>query len=202
MNRWLGIATEGWPVILALGALAGALAYSPWPFAALPALLSVVLAIIKFHDAEIEVHADPNGVLSPVSGKVTAISRHAEEIRILIRVKWFGPYSLRAPVEGTVRESQRKRRGHGMLLRTDEGEDVYLRLFGPEWFAPVSHLEYGARIGQAQRCGMLRLASAAEVVLPPDASIAVAKGERVSAGRTLLATIRPAPGETVPDASA
>lgn len=189
MKRWLGVAAEGWPVIFVLAVGSVAFYLSPWPFAAIPVAALILVAMAKFQDPEIRVKADPNGVLSPISGRVSSISRNGSEIRMLIRSNPFGPYVLRAPVEGTLRESQREHGGHGITLRTDEGEDIYLRLYGPRWFAPVATIDYGGRIGQGQRCGLLRLATAAELVLPADSVVKVAKGNRVLAGRSLLATV-------------
>ena len=189
MKRWLGIAAEGWPLILLLIVGSAAFYLSPWPFAAIPMVVLAVVAMAKFQDPEIRVKPDPNGVLSPVSGKVSSIRQGGGEIRMLIRTAPFGPYVLRAPVEGTLRETQREHGGHGITLRTDEGRDIYLRLYGPQWFPPVATINYGGRIGQGQRCGLLRLAAAAELVLPAESIIKVAEGNRVLAGRSLLATI-------------
>ncbi|MDX1443818.1 MAG: hypothetical protein R3270_08595 [Gammaproteobacteria bacterium] len=185
----LGIARDGWLVVLLLAAASAVVLLTPWPYTAIPLAVLAGVMLVKFQDPDINVVPDPNGVLSPVSGKVSSICRHGEELRILIRVAPFGPYLLRAPVEGTVRESEKEHLGHGINLRTDEGEDVYLRLHGPRWFAPVATVTYGNRIGQGQRCGLLRLAAAVELVLPEGSECKVAEGNRVLAARTLLATL-------------
>lgn len=200
----LGIARDGWLVVLLLGFAGAVLLISPWPYAALPLSMLAIVMLAKFQDPDIKVVSDPDGVLSPVSGKVSSISRHGDELRILIRITPFGPYQLRAPVEGTVREATREHRGHGITLRTDEGEDIYLRIHGPRWFPPVATVGYGNRVGQGQRCGLLRLAAAVELVLPASARPNVARGNRVLAARTLLATVGEAAGEAgaEPQASA
>lgn len=189
MRRWLSIANEGWPIIIVLAIVPVALWYSPWPLFAFPAVMPVLLAVVKFHDPEFDVDADPNGVLSPVSGKVSAIARHGDEWRILIRVGAFGPYFLRSPVAGDVRDAEREHAGHGISLHTGEGANIYLRLYGGRLFPPRSWLEIGSRIGQGQRFGVLRMAAGAELALPETAKLAVAEGDRVKAGRTLLAEL-------------
>lgn len=189
MKRWLGIANEGWPIIIVLAIVPVALLYSPWPLAAIPAVIPVLLAMVKFHDPEFDVDADPNGVLSPVSGRITAIGKHGDEVRILIRVGALGPYFLRSPVAGDVRDAEREHAGHGITLHTGEGANVYLRLYGGRLFPPRSWLEIGSRIGQGQRFGVLRMAAGAELALPDTATLTVTEGDRVKAGRTLLAEL-------------
>lgn len=198
MSRWLDVAVEGWPVILLLALLAAALFHFIPSLVVLPAFALPLLAAWKFHDPDISVETAPGGVISPVSGRVRAISHHGDELRILLQLQPFGPYFLRAPVEGKVSESKREHRGHGLSIQTDAGADIYLRLYGPALLSPRSPLSYGSRIGQGQRCGVLRLAAAVELVLPPHSELAVAEGDRVLAARSLLATT---PGTPLPSGS-
>lgn len=180
-----GIAREGWPIVLSLAAVAGLLLYCPWPaVAALPALLGV-LAAVKFRDPDREAPADALGVLSPVDGVVTAVDRDADGQRVQLRVAMFSPYLLRAPTEGRIHDA-----GHGLSIRTDEGEEVVLRLRGPRWLPSAAVLGYGERVGHGQRCGLLRAARCAEIWLPDDADLLVRRGARVRAGETALGRFR------------
>lgn len=182
-----GIALEGWPVVLALAGLTAWLVATPWPaFAVIPALL-LVGAILKFRDPPRSVPADPLGVVSPVDGRVCAIEREQDGLRLLIRIAPFGAYLLRSPTEGKILESGAERGGHGMRIRTDEGEEVLLRLLGPRWLPPAAANDYGERVGQGQRCGVLRMAKTAEIWLPLDAVLNVAVDAQVVAGESVLA---------------
>lgn len=182
-----GIALEGWPLVLALAALTAWLVASPWPaFAVIPALL-LLIAILKFRDPPRDVPADPLGVVSPVDGKVCAVEQAEDGLRVLIRIAPFGAYLLRSPTEGKVLESGAERGGHGMRIRTDEGDEVLLRLRGPQWLPPAAANDYGERVGQGQRCGVLRMASTAEIWLPLDAALTVAVDAEVTAGESVLA---------------
>lgn len=195
-----GLAVEGWPLVLLLAAASAWLVVGPQPVLALLPALLMLIAVLKFRDPPRTVPADPLGVISPVDGRVAAVSHNAEAVHVLIRVDFFSPYLLRSPTEGKVLESGAERGGHGMRIRTDEGEEVFLRLRGPRWLAPSSGIDYGERVGQGQRCGLLRMARAAELWLPADAELVVQRGERVRAGESVLGRLRRngAPAEREP----
>ena len=80
----------------------------------------------------------------------------------------------------------------GLWVRSEEQDDVVLlfpsRGFG---FAPRAFVRYGERVGQGQRFAYLRLATRAEVYLPPTASISMREGDRVQAGTAVLAELTP-----------
>lgn len=191
-QRHPAIAREGWPLI----ALAVVGTVAAWLALSDSAMLFAVLALafaFKFRDPERTIPAEPLGVVSPVDGRVElveeaddpALNRRA--LRIRLRVSFFGAYSARAPVEGKVLDLAGPR---GMRLQTDEGDDVILFInTAPSFARPRSILGYGARVGQGQRCGWLRLARVAEVYLPANARVLVEPGRRVLAGSDLLAEL-------------
>lgn len=186
-GEFYGLAAEGWPVVIALAVIAIGLLLSPWPFAALLPLVLLPMAVMKFRDPRRIVPADPLGILSPVDGRIVEIGREVDGLRICVRVNRFGAYLLRSPTEGKVLESGPAGGGHGFRLRTDEGDEVLLRLYGPRWLPAAAAINYGQRVGQGKRCGMLRATRIAEIWLPPDATIAVVKGQPVVAGVSVLA---------------
>lgn len=182
-----GVANEGWPFVLALVAAVLVLLFASTPiFSIVPAAL-LPIAILKFRDPSRDVPADPLGVLSPVDGVVLRVEQHNDESLLCLRVNAFGAYLLRSPTEGNVQESGPAHGGHGMRLRTDEGEEVLLRLYGPRWLPAAASVDYGQRLGQGQRCGVVRATRVAEVWLPADATLSVAAGDKVVAGETVLA---------------
>ncbi|HEX7031165.1 MAG TPA: hypothetical protein VF254_11240 [Gammaproteobacteria bacterium] len=180
-----GIALEGWPFVVAgLAAAAWLVTGSSPAYAVLPAALCV-LAVMKFRDPDRDV-SSAFGALSPVDGCVLKIEREAGGTRVLLRVALFGAYLFRSPTEGKVLEPGPENGGHGFRIRTDEGDEVLLRLTGSRWLPADAIVDYGERVGQGQRCGVLRAARFAEVVLPASATLAVETGERVRAGETVL----------------
>lgn len=192
MRPVLGVVIKGWPLLLLLLVVTLLLLMSSWPEGALVPAVLFVLAVGRLRDPDRDVPSDPLGVLSPVDGYVIRVHKGEHDIRLLLRVAWFGSYVLRCPTEGKVFEPAPPFRG--LAVRTDEGEEVYLHLFGPHGFAPLAWVGYGERIGQGKRCGELRLARAVELRLPPDADLKVAAGERVRAAETVLARFyRPEP---------
>lgn len=182
-----GLAREGWPFVIALIALTGWLVAGEWPaLAALPAAM-LVYAVFQFRDPPREVPADPLGIVSSVDGVVMDVTHSEDGIRLLLRIKMFSPYLLRSPTEGNVTESRTEHGGHGLTIRTDEGEEVWLRLRGPRWLPPAAAVGYGERVGQGQRCGLLRGARVAEIRVSSESEVLVQPGDKVFAGESVIA---------------
>lgn len=180
-----GIAAEGWPFVVTFLAIAAWLATGPsLAWALLPAGL-FVLAIMKFRDPDREI-SSAFGVLSPVDGRVMKVERDPDGVRVQLGIAIFSPYLFRSPTEGKVLESGAENGGHGFRIRTDEGDDVRLRLSGPRWLPAAAGIDYGERVGQGQRCGTLRAARQAEILLPATAVAIVKPGDEVIAGKTVL----------------
>lgn len=199
----LHISREGWPFLAAAVLLASAAWHFAGPvFALLPAGLTVWLVQV-FHDPTRAVPAVPLGVVSPVDGEVVTIGpagcRPLVEgaTSILIRISAMGTYTARSPVEGKALDipEDRGRPAHGyghsaLWLQTDEGADVVMYFDGYRFgLAPRAILRYGDRVGQGQRCAFLRLTKYVAVELPPDTRIVAHAGQRVVAGRDLLARL-------------
>jgi phosphatidylserine decarboxylase len=197
------VAPEGIPFLLALAAVT-VVTWHLWGTAraTIPFALLFYLYLI-FHDPQQAVSTAPLGVVSPVDGTVVETRSSANGLldgevhRIAIRVTSLGTYTARAPVEGKImdlntlsRPGSRPPDAAGLWLLTDEGENVILQFRGNRLrLAPRAFLRYGERVGQGQRCAYLRLTKFAEVELPGNARILVTKGQRVSAGVDLLATL-------------
>src|SRR5690606_13096648 len=180
-----GIASEGWPFVIASLAAALWLASGPsLAWATLPAAI-FLFSVFKFRDPDREI-SSAFGVLSPVDGRVNGVACDEGGVRVLLDIAIFSPYLFRSPTEGKVLEPGRSNGNHGFRIRTDEGDDVTLRLHGPRWLPAHAVIDYGERVGQGQRCGMLRAARRAEILLPADAAVEVETGQRVTAGKTIL----------------
>ncbi|VAW84810.1 Phosphatidylserine decarboxylase [hydrothermal vent metagenome] len=202
------IAREGW---LFIGALAvsgfmakfyfGLLAASPlW-------LLCIALAYL-FRDPGRVIPPAPLGVVSPADGEVLAIERvrdgylKRDANKISIRMNRFGTYATRAPIEGKILQHWHLPINDGsdndavaldryaMWLQSDENDDVVLVMaVGSQALKPVCYHQTGERIGQGERCGLVRFGGYIEVLLPIDARIKVAVGDTLCAGSDILATL-------------
>lgn len=195
-NPLISIPPEGWVVLGLVAVAAWLFKLSGLPLGALLLLASVVPGAYFFSDRARTVLARSRGVLAPVDG--TVVHRREchdpvlerEAIRIGIRVKFWGAYSLRSPVEGEVAEPPGGPQGEGAsVLMTDEGDAVVLRFRGGWWAAPPVWAPPGERLGQGRRCGLRRLARELELFLPATARVEVQLGSRVRCGQTLIATI-------------
>lgn len=197
------VAREGLPFILVAVASVGFL----WQFDLLewiyiPIGFLVWFGLI-FRDPRRDIPAVPLGAVSPVDGKVVDVSLTdkgalgTDAQRIFIRINSLGTYTSRCPVEGkimdfraAISESAEAASCTGLWVKTDEDDDVVLQFSGHRFgFAPRAFLRYGERVGQGQRCAYLRLTRVAEVQLPINARVLVAKGQRVSAGTDVLAKL-------------
>ncbi len=197
------IAQEGIPFLL-LACVAGLLVY--WyldlVWLSAPVALLVLLYLI-FRDPRRSIPSVPLGVVSPVDGRVVTVDRLDEGVlqgeahRVVIRISSLGTYTARCPVEGKVLDlataSEERKLDlptNALWIQTDEGDDVVLKFDGYRFgLPPKSFMRYGERLGQGTRCAYLRLTRYAELHLPIDSRVQVSPGQRVVAGRDVLATL-------------
>ena len=199
------LAREGWPWLTGL-AICGVLVAWYWGWLwAVPVAVLCLLSFLLFRDPARNIPPLPLAVVAPVDGRITEVTRHigdalpGEWQKISIKTNPFGAYTVRSPIEGTIldvrdelKNSNQVSTLRGLWVRSEEQDDVVLlfpsRGFG---FAPRAFVRYGERVGQGQRFAYLRLATRAEVYLPPTASISMREGDRVQAGTAVLAELTP-----------
>ena len=165
--------------------------YSEPVLAVVPGIAFVLLYLL-FRDPLRTAPPVALGVISPVDGKVTEVGRIEKGeagvavLSVEIEIDHFGTYTARAPVEGAIKEMDKK----ALWLHTDEGQDVFVRFsdyrFG---LPPKSFARFGERLGQGQRCAYLRLTRLVEVQFPVDGKILVEKGQKVLAGVDVIGTV-------------
>ncbi|MDH3748789.1 MAG: hypothetical protein OER97_11340 [Gammaproteobacteria bacterium] len=199
------IAREGIPFLLLSFSLAWLAFYYrelPWFIAAIALM---VLLFMIFKDPRRRIPAVPLGVVSPIDGRVVDIGvtdkavLHGEALRVVLSINSLGTYTARCPVEGKIMDlnsiSTEKiidYQTNALWVQTDEGDDVVLQFTGYRLgLPPKSFLRFGERLGQGSRCAYLRLTRLAEVHLPIDSKILVEPGQRVIAGKDVLARLPP-----------
>ncbi len=145
-------------------------------------------------------------MLSPVDGEVMTAEPvrdpylEREAVCVSIRMRPYGVFTARVPMEGRVaqrwysasvagggglRTAARPR--YGLWIKTDEDDDIVVVMSsGALGSRPRCYVEYGERVGQGQRCGFIRFGSLVDLLLPSYTRLAVAPGDRVSAGTTVL----------------
>jgi phosphatidylserine decarboxylase len=165
--------------------------------------LLIVVFVFWFRDPGRDVPPLPLGVVAPVDGRVIEVVRYAGGVppgswtKISIRTHHWGAYTVRSPIEGTIRDVRDQARENdpngltsGLWVCSEEQDDVVLLFPGRyPWLGPRAFVRYGERVGQGQRFAYLRLAPRAEVYLPATATVVVSPGDRVLAGSEVLAEL-------------
>jgi phosphatidylserine decarboxylase len=159
-----------------------------------------------FRDPERTPPADPDAVVSPADGRVTAIVEEEFEgkpgRRVSVFLSVWDVHVNRAPVAGRIRQveyrpgrfyaamrarASQENEQNVFTLDTDRGTMAFKQIAG--WIARrvVSWKSPGDAVGTGERIGMIRFGSRMDVWLPPEAEIVVRKGQFVAAGSTTLA---------------
>ncbi len=181
------------------------------PLAALPPLVAGAFVAWFFRDPERVPPAEPDLVLSPADGRVLV----AGPRRVSVFMNVFDVHVCRAPIAGPV---TRVRRVPGRFLAAyrDEAQECneraeidlgsgehrlrFVLVAGLIARRVVCRVAEGQELVAGQRVGLIRFGSRVDVDLPDAFDVAVRRGERVVAGRSILARRRSGggPGATFP----
>lgn len=194
------VAKESFPIVTVLCLAAAAGAFLLHYLAAVPPLVLVLFTLWFFRDPERTAPSDPSALVSPADGKV--IKANGETVSVFMNV--FDVHICRSPMEGRLAKIDH-RSGRFMAAFRDEAseqnERASLLVAGEErqlgftlvagliarrivlWVSPGERLEKG------QRVGLIRFGSRVDVSLPPGGRPAVAIGEKVRAGETVIARL-------------
>ena len=185
-----------------------------WGWAA-PLLVFGLFALYFFRNPARVIPADPGGVVSPADGKVTHVEVLAADAplapefahRISIFLSIFDVHVTRAPAAGRVVSAEYRRGRFGSALNPNsavENEQNLVRLAtGPSGTTPLAFVQIagliarrivfwprpGDQVRRGQLVGLIKFGSRVDVFLPAGAVIAVAAGQRVQGGATLLARL-------------
>jgi hypothetical protein len=157
------ICREGWPWLIGAAILWGVI-FRVWgPAWSLPVVLLIGWLIFLFRDPGRQVPPLPLAVVAPVDGKVTEVVQYHDGVlpgkwtRIAIRTNHLGAYTVRSPIEGSIRDVREEARDVdparltcGLWVRSEEQDNVVLLFPGRRRrFAPKSFIRYGERVGRA-----------------------------------------------------
>lgn len=201
------IAKEGHPALGIVGLCALVLQFSLGTFAALPAWLTLIGLLVMFRDPTQVPPSTPLAIVSPIHGRVLDVrsctdpwlQRSAE--RIHIRTGFFDIRSLYAPIESKIVEQwssppdpdpnhECPPHSSAFHLRSDEGDDVILVITRSTWGGRLS-FKYnpGERIGHGRRVGYANFGCSARIYLPQGSQLEVGRGDKVSAGSSIIANL-------------
>lgn len=166
------------------------------------ALLAGILTffmLVFFRDPERAVEISDTYMVSPADGTVIDIW----DQKICIFMFFQNVHVNRAPISGTIKEiiyrkggylpafckdSERNER-NDFIIQSKYGDVCVTQIAGTIARRIVSYSRVNDMVEQGQRIGMIRLGSRVDVTIPSDFKITVRKGDRVLAGKTIIATI-------------
>lgn len=191
---------------LGLSVAAAVLAWLSNPWWAIPPLLLACFFLWFFRDPERAIPADPGLVVSPADGKVTDVSTIQVEgkprTRISIFLNVFDVHVNRSPVAGTIRSSEYKtgkflnamnpacaERNEQNVAAIESGSEtvVLKQIAGLLARRIVFTKKIGDSVARGERIGMMKFGSRTDVILSPQAQVAVRIGDRVKGGSSVLA---------------
>ncbi|HQB31145.1 MAG TPA: phosphatidylserine decarboxylase family protein [Syntrophales bacterium] len=203
------VALEGMPFILSLTVLVLLFAFFGFPRTALVFLVPTVFTVWFFRNPERKVPEDEKAVISPADGRVLKVEALVEDEilgepvrKISIFMNVFNVHVNRMPFSGTIRKirytpgkflsanldkASRLNERNAILLETDGGLKILTtQIAGLIARRIVCWVEEGMSVKRGERFGMIRFGSRLEVFMPPDARVAVEKGDTVRAGETII----------------
>jgi len=204
------IAREGWPFLAAAAIVALAVtAIGAWW--SLPFWLVVLFILQFFRDPARQAPSDRDAVLAPADGRVVMVGaardpytgRDALKISVFMNV--FNVHSNRSPVDGEVKQvwyhagtflnaaldkASLENERNALLIRTADGiELTCVQIAGLIARRILCYVKPGDALARGQRFGFIRFGSRVDLYLPPAARAAASVGDKVYAGRTIVARV-------------
>lgn len=191
-------------IYYALGLTAGGivLSYFLTPWLGIPLYLLAAFCLYFFRDPDRKI---PPGdvVVSPADGKVVSVRRESpERTRISIFLNVFDVHVNRAPIGGRIADvsySKGKFLVASREVASTENEQNTVTLNGQQstvTFSQIAGLiarrivffkSVNDTVSTGERVGLIKFGSRVDVFLGPEWELAVASGQRVSAGSSILA---------------
>ncbi len=199
----LPLAREGWPFILPLLVLLVILLWFCQLLASAVVAVLLGLTVNFFRDPEREPPAQEGVFLAPADGKVVRAEASDAGARVDIFMNVFNVHVNRAPMAGRITHMQYfpgrfvnasfdKASEHNERNRIEmEADDglhlAFTQIAGLLARRIVSYVAVGDRVAAGQRIGMIRFGSRVDCEIPAGFVLSVTPGERVTAGKTVLA---------------
>lgn len=209
--RFLRVASEGLGVIYTSAAFCILFVFLGFFFLFLVFFLLTGFLVYFFRDPERELPPlDPGSVICPADGKVIDISKTSEDHylrqnvrRISIFLSIFDCHVNRSPVSGRVvgttyypgkfkmafeRNSSDANERLVTLIECEDGVRVVIvQVAGFLARRIVSRAKFGDELEIGEKFGMIKFGSRVDVYLPESAEVGVELGQKVIAGRTVIA---------------
>jgi len=197
------LAREGWSFLLICTAILMITVALRWHI--VTGFLAILLLFMLnfFRDPERLTPEDDDLFISPADGKVVRADQTGADVRVDIFMNVFDVHVNRAPMSGRITRMQYTPGSFINAAHDQAGEHNERNRFEmePEDGAPiaftqiagliarriVSYVAVGGRVKAGQRIGMIRFGSRVNCEIPPEFTLEVNAGQRVKAGKTILA---------------
>ena len=182
------------------------------PLASIPLWIILAWLLRVYWEHRPQRPAEPKGLLSPIRGRVRKVDTRFDPWlersvqRVQIEIPFPGIVPLRSPSEAKVMDLYTRIGAYGseqracladespdcyaQWLRTDEDEDVVVAVSSK---FPVSRARFehapGERVGQGARSGFIYFASRVDILIPNDAELLVAVGDKMETGQSIIARL-------------
>jgi len=176
-------------------------------------LALTLLVLHFFRDPERVVTAEASEVLSPADGRVIAIDKTREPQftgrpcwKVSIFMSVFNVHVNRIPISGVIEglhyrkgrfwaasteKADRENEQSWIWIRGESGEDVVVtQVAGLIARRIVCWPSVGDRVVRGERFGLIRFGSRLDVYVPETIDLLVSKGERVTAGESVLCRMK------------
>ena len=204
------IAREGWPFLAA--ALIVALAVT-WlaGWWSVPFWLAAVFILQFFRDPPRRAPDEAGSVLAPADGRIVTVGKAVDPytgrdaLKLSVFMNVFNVHSNRSPSDCEVKQVRYHAGGflnaaldkaslenerNALTLRTDTGvEMTCVQFAGLVARRILCYVEPGQRLSRGQRFGFIRFGSRVDLYLPAGARARVALGDKVYAGKTIVASL-------------
>ncbi len=207
------VARAGWPFIAAAAFVTLILALAELTFAALAALVATLFICNFFRDPDRVTPADENAVISPADGRVVSTGvvdsnpfTSGPALKIGIFMNIFNVHVNRIPFSGTIKKiayypgkfySADKEKAstdnehNALILETEDGREIgFVQIAGMIARRIICYVREKDTVIPGQRFGIICFGSRVDVYLPPDSTLTTAKGDKVTAGTTILGYLR------------
>ncbi len=203
------IAREGWPYILVLLLLGCVLLYVRWYWVG--GLLVALCAFTAFFFRDPE-RVSPQGdhlVLSPADGRVLVAAAAPEgnplgpgALQVSIFMSIFNVHVNRSPIAGRITnvdynkgdflpafddKASLRNEQNAVTVEDGSGRLVFKQIAGLIARRIVFKKQVGDQVAAGERVGMIKFGSRADVFVPMGSVLKVKKGDRVTAGLSVLA---------------
>lgn len=168
--------------------------------AAIFALFALIVAFF-FRDPERKPTEKDEALVAPADGRVMSVEKMGDGWRISIFMSPLDVHVNRSPCSGKILEMEHRGGGHlpAYKRESEENEKVIFHLNCSPWKIKLvliagilarrikPYRKSGDRVRMGERIGIILLGSRADLYFPEQFQPAVAEGERVKAGVSILA---------------